>query len=102
MNTLVQEHKIYIKGRKHVPFPEYYSFGETEEMDKMLLEPTQYCEKNIPDNKSPQPDWIAEDTWEQIKKSNYPLKSTINKELQESWEIIRKQLQRDRGNRDRI
>jgi hypothetical protein len=53
MNASPKEHKSYIKGRKHIPFPENYDFGQTEEMDKVLLDLTQHCEKQKPQDRTP-------------------------------------------------
>ena len=73
MNTFRNEHKLYIKRRKHIPFPEHYNLGNTEETDtpsqntttsetrnteetdKSLLDLTKRSEKINRKNKPPRP-----------------------------------------------
>ena len=100
MNVSTKEHKIYIKGRKHIPFPEQYDFGNTEEMDQMLTDLTQHCEKCKPQERNPKPDWIANDTWEKIaKRATLSKVRSTNEEQQELGKQIKKLLDRDRKNR---
>ena len=103
MSTAVHaEHKAYLKGRRHIPFPETYDFGQTGDLDRMLLDLQQHCEKETVDNPSNPPDWIGKDTWDLLL-----TRAKLAKQHTEGAAVLRQQLhgqiksllRRDRKNR---
>ena len=68
MKTSEKDHKRYIKGRKHILFPEQYDFGDTKELDNLFLDLTQHCERQQPTDKTARPGWIVEYIWNLITK----------------------------------